>query len=40
MDKMMKEWIQLIQYHDSMRTCWAERQKNASALRAKYQRDE
>jgi hypothetical protein len=38
MDKMMNEWVKLI-HHDANCTCWTERQKNASALRAKYEND-
>tara|TARA_A100001015_G_scaffold130055_1_gene144307 strand:+ start:1144 stop:1311 length:168 start_codon:yes stop_codon:yes gene_type:complete len=37
MDKMMKEWVKMIHYHDKTRTSWTERQKNASALRAKFE---
>jgi len=35
----IQELIKLIHYHDSMSTCWTERQKNASALRAKHEHD-
>jgi hypothetical protein len=35
----MKEWLRMVLNHDANRTCWTERQKNASALRAKYEHD-
>ena len=36
---MMKEWVKMVKHHDKMSTCWTERQKNASALRAKQGHD-
>ena len=37
MDKMMKEWVKMIHYHDVNRSSWNEREKNIKALRAKFE---